>query len=146
MRYILMIALLGLGSSVAFADFQVYQNNDRGGKKFECWFRGMKKNLRCEVKAEVDKHVVLNNDEKAKLRIECNNGFEFNDHDAKFFEHDDVMKFMGRDDGVEAMLKIFEKDHDILNDDDDKMRATLTFENSMKFMLRGFCKKERDHD
>lgn len=148
MRYVLMIALMGL-SSVAFAGLEGRKDDDF---TFKCEFRSRWKggSSSCFAWARVEREKKGHdlNDERGKdkdrasLKIFCDNKghFRFEDRDAKsFFERDDLV-IKGDDDGRRAILEIENFKHD------GHARAELTLvrghdddHNAAKH-LRGTCR------
>lgn len=145
MRYLAIFALLGLSSSMAMADFQVFEGPDAevNKKELECRFRG-DKGLRCWAEVEFERtggEPVALNERDVELRIECNNEFEFHDRDARKDWDDGVLKVKGRDNGYEALLKIFFENNDLnaSSTDHKEFKARLRLENEVVRNLRGRC-------
>lgn len=162
MKHLILVALMGLSSSMVLADTQVFENDRKDkSQEFSCHFRGGKDGLRCRVWASVEKErrhddVVATEErdrDESKLKVECNNGFDLFDRHAKSDSDREEIKVIGRDNGDKAVLKIFDRDRDertLDRDDrgDDEMRALLFIENGDEdAKLRGRCEKEDDrHD
>jgi hypothetical protein len=168
MKKIILVGLMAFTSSMAFADIQVFENeNRREADRFSCHFRQGKGDLRCRLKAKFDDNhrspnsAAVEDDrdrDRSLLALECSDGFEMLDRHARSkSDHKDLI-LVGRDNGSKATLRILDarkKGHDnsITDDrendrDDDELRAILRIDNDGSITkLRGRCEaNDRDHD
>lgn len=119
MRKIILVALMGLTSAVAFANDNG-RDGDRGGQdngdnQYSCFFRG-ERGLRCSAFVKLDdgrrddhgRPIVDENGRDrgdSLLAIECNNHFDFKDRNAKSEQDHKSFVIFGEDDGFKAIIK-----------------------------------------
>lgn len=161
MKKILIAGLMGMISTAAFADFQVYESgegaNNRNEFSYECHFRAVgKKGGRCHARGyfELERNgnpraaVEERNRERASIYVRCSDGFDLSDRHAHLDQDRNSVTIKGRDNGDSAKLEIFE-DRDLALEErggDREFRARLVTENSVDTRYRGSCEIRRERD
>lgn len=157
MKKLILVAMMGLSSTAAFAGFQIYEGASEGRgneKKFDCHFRAVgKKGVRCEAHVRIERQEGGGSGvatdpvrREASLHIDCTNGFELRDRDAKKEYDDGILLIKGRDNGDRAKLAIKLRDEalsSVAREHGDDYRAWLTIErDGRELELRGRCEKD----